>query len=151
MHRILRPSGFTLIELCLLLVLFGVLSSLAVPSLSASLARARTGALLNRLTGDLYLARSLAAREGRSVRVRLEPASGCAERYEVVADDGRVLRRVTAGPARTAVCLRSNVPGAMRVNSRGMLTGSPRRVIATSGRAADSITISLVGRVYRWR
>lgn len=151
MQPLFRSSGFTLIELCLLLVLFGVLSSLAVPSLSESLARARTGAVLNRLSGDLFLARSLAAREGRPVRVRFEPASGCADLYELVTEEGRVLRRVTANPARTGVCLRGNVPGAMRVNSRGMLIGSPRRVVARSGRAADSVTISLVGRVYRWR
>lgn len=150
MRPICRSAGFTLIELCLLLVLFGVLSSLAVPSLSATLARARTSAALSRFSGDLYLARSLAAREGRPVQVRFEPASGCAQRYELLADDGRVLRRVTAGPERTGVCLRSNVPWALRVNSRGMLVGSPRRVLATSGRAADSVTISLVGRVYRW-
>lgn len=151
MDRSGPPPGFTLIELCVLLVLFALLSSLAVPSLSATMARARTAAVLNRLSGDLFLARTLATRGGASVSLRFEPPEGCAERYELVSADGSVLRRVVMGGDASGVCLTSNVSRAMRVNSRGMLVGSPRTLHARSGRAVDSVTISMVGRVLRWR
>src|SRR5690606_1902637 len=146
-----HSAGFTLIELCLLLALFAILSAFAVPSFSATLAQARARASLDRLTGDLYLARALAARAGRPVSLRFEPAAGCAAHYLLLADDERVLRRVTAAPEVTGVCLRSNVARAMRIDARGMLVGSPRRLVATAGAAADSVTVSIVGRVYRWR
>jgi type II secretory pathway pseudopilin PulG len=150
MSRRWSSPGFTLIELSLLLVLFALLSALAIPSFSGTLSRARTRAALDRLAGDLFLARSLAARSGRPLRVRFGPAGECADFYEITGDTG-VLRRVTVRSGSAGVCLSSNVPGAMRVNSRGMLVGSPRTVWARSGGEADSATISIVGRVYRWR
>lgn len=148
-----RPAispGYTLIELCLLLVLFALLSSLAVPSLSGTLSAARTRAALDRLSADIFLARSMAARAGSPILVRFDPPSGCAEFYELTDATGAVLRRASTSVADTGVCLSSNVARAMKVNSRGMLTGSPRTLRAASGAARDSATISMVGRVYRW-
>jgi prepilin-type N-terminal cleavage/methylation domain-containing protein len=149
-----RPAsspGFTLIELIILLVVFALLSAMAVPSFSHALARARAAGTLNRLSGDVFLARALAARAGRPVLIRFTPSSGCADSYELLAEDGGVLRAVTTREEVTGVCLRSNAPQAMRVNGRGMLVGSPRRLYAASGAAVDSATVSMVGRVLRWR
>jgi hypothetical protein len=39
----------------------------------------------------------------------------------------------------------------MRIDARGILTGSPRTVRAAAGGVADSVVISIVGRVLRWR
>ena len=85
-------SGFTLIELCLLLVLFALLSALAVPSFSRTIAEARSRAVLDRLAGELFLARSLATRHSRPLLIRFDPATGCAASYAVVTDEGAVLR-----------------------------------------------------------
>ena len=147
-----RPSaaGFTLIELSVLLVLFALLSAMAVPSLSSILAHARARAALDRLAGDLFFARAVAARSGRPVYLRFVPATGCADGYLLVGQDDTVLRRVRTGREGSGVCLTSNVSRAMGVNSRGMLIGSPRTLHARSGRAADSATVSMVGRIYRW-
>jgi type II secretory pathway pseudopilin PulG len=143
-------AGFTLVELCVLLVLFALLSAMAVPSLTDTFARARGTAAMNRLAGDVFLARSLASRSGQPVLIRFEPSSGCADHYAIAREDGVLLRRVAMGLEDTGVCLGSNVARAMRVNSRGMLIGSPRKLYVRSGRAVDSATISIVGRVYRW-
>lgn len=143
-------AGFTLIELSILLVLFALLSALAVPSFSNTIARARARTALNRLTGDVYLARAVAARSARPVFIRFEPPTGCADEYVVAAGDGTVLRRVRMRRASTGVCLTSNVARAMGVNSRGMLIGSPRTLHVRSGRAVDSATVSIAGRVFRW-
>lgn len=142
-----RRDGFTLIELCLLLALFALLSALAVPSLSGVVARERARGTMNRLAADIHLARALAARAGSPVRLRFDPAEGCARRYLVEADDGAVLRRVEVG--RGGVCLSSNVTSPMYVNGRGMLSGSPRRLYAVSGAVTDSAVVSIVGRVLR--
>ena len=142
-----RSDGFTLAELCLLLVLFALLSALAVPSLSGTIAQSRVRGAMGRLTGDIHLARALAARSGQPVRIRFEPVEGCAERYLIEDHAGSVLRTVAVGADH--VCLSSNVTRPMLVNGRGMLSGSPRRIHARSGSAADSAVISIVGRVLR--
>lgn len=148
MARPSDPLGFTLIELCLLLVLFALLSALAVPSFSRTIAQTRTRAVLARLSGELFLARSLAARDGRPLRVRFNPAVGCAGDYAIVTDEGVVLRTVRLRS--DFVCLSSNVEWAMRVNARGMLVGSARTFVARSGSVTDSAVVSIIGRVHRW-
>lgn len=150
MPRLSDSSGYTLAELILLLVLFALLSAMAVPSFANVLARARIRATLDRLSGDVYLARSLAARGAQPISIRFDPSAGCATRYELVNLAGEVLRQVTTDPGDTGVCLESNVGRAMRVNARGLLVGSPRTIRASRGGVADSVTISMVGRVYRW-
>lgn len=142
-----RPAGFTLIELCILLVLFALLSALAVPSLSGTISQSRVRGAMGRLTGDIHLARALAARSGQPVRIRFEPADGCARRYLVEDATGAVIRSVAVGADQ--VCLSSNVSRPMFVNGRGMLSGSPRRIHARSGSAVDSAVVSIVGRVLR--
>jgi type IV fimbrial biogenesis protein FimT len=151
MSRRLPSPGFTLIELSLVLVLVAVLAGMALPSLSRTMSRARVDSVLARLTGDIFLARSLAARDARPLRLRFIPASGCAESYEIVTDADEVLRRVTVGPDGAGACLSSNVSRAMRIDARGVLAGSPRTVRAVSGGVSDSVTISIVGRVLRWQ
>lgn len=149
MPRRLPPSGFTLVELSLILVLFALLAAMAVPSLSGTLSAARVDGVLSRLSADIYLARSLAVKDGRPLSIRFTPPVGCAAHYEIATDAGEVLRRVTVDPGGAGVCLTSNVTRAMRIDGRGVLTGSPRTVRATAGRAADSVAISIVGRLLR--
>lgn len=144
-------AGFTLIELALLLALLSLLSALAVPSFSGTLASARTRSTLDRLSADLYLARAQALRDGRAIQIRFDPPEGCAGQYEIVAVVDAVSSIVQRRLTDPGVCLRSNATTPLRVNARGMLIGSPRKLYASSGGVVDSLSISFVGRVHRWR
>lgn len=146
----LGRSGYTLIELVVLLVLTALLSSLAVPSFSRVISSFRTRGALARLASDLYLARAMALESGQTITLRFDPPSGCARRYEVVDAVGTVRRQVSRDLADSGVCLESNVERAIRVDGRGLLIGSPRTIRARRGSVADSMTISMVGRIYRW-
>lgn len=144
-------AGFTLIELALLLALLSLLGALAVPSLSGTLAGARTRSTLDRLTADLYLARAQALRDGHAIQIRFQPPEGCASRYEIVAGIDQASPVVQQRIPDPDVCLRSNSATPLRVNARGMLIGSPRKLYASSGGVIDSLSISFIGRVHRWR
>lgn len=145
-----RSGGYSLIELIVALVLVGIVASTAVPSLASYLQRRRVQTALDRVTADLYFARAAAARLGAPVRVRFTPIRGCAETYQVRTAGGDVLRTVRLDLEAPGVCVRSNVRRDLIIDSRGMLVGSQRKLRATSGSEADSLSISLVGRVYRW-
>ena len=146
-----RPvAGHTLVELLVALTLLAILASIAAPALGAEVRRMRVRATLDRLTADIYRARATAAARGTRVTLAFEPLDGCATGYVLARrDDGAVLARETL-PARARPCLTSNAPRAMSFDTRGMLLGSPRTIRARMGDQADSITISIAGRVYRW-
>lgn len=145
-----HPAGATLVELLFVLLILGVLLSLAVPSFRAQIQRQRVRAVLDRVTSDLFYARAVAARNQVSVSIRLNPAGACVEAYEVRTEAGRVVRVVRVAEEYPGVCLTTNAPRELTVNARGLLIGSPRKLRATSGTQADSLSISIVGRVLRW-
>jgi prepilin-type N-terminal cleavage/methylation domain-containing protein len=127
----MRPrsrAGHTLLELLAALALLAVVAALAAPALVGAVHRARVRSALDLRTAAL----------------------GCASAYLLVRhDSGERLDSVPLDPRRD-VCLTSNVPAPIRIDSRGMLVGSPRTVRARAGATADSLAISIAGRVYRW-
>ncbi len=64
-----RRHAFTLIELTMVLVLVGVIAAVAMPRYANSLARYRAEQAAKRLQADLILARQLAVRGSRAVRI----------------------------------------------------------------------------------
>jgi type IV fimbrial biogenesis protein FimT len=62
-------SGFTLIELIIVMILIGILVAIGVPSFSSITTSSRMSAESNTLLGDLQYARAEAAREGSPVTV----------------------------------------------------------------------------------
>jgi prepilin-type N-terminal cleavage/methylation domain-containing protein len=146
-----RRAGFTLIELLTALVIVGVLTSLAAPRFSAQLHRLRVRAALDELAAVIVRARGLAVRRGTRIVVRFRPSHGCARAY-VIAEpaSGEVLDSVVLPDPGRNVCVRSNNRRHLAINSRGVLIGSPRTIRARAGTQADSLTISIAGRVYRW-
>jgi len=147
-HR--PPSGHTLPELLAILVLLGLLSALAAPSMREGIRRARVRAALQQLAADLYRARAHAARSGREMRVRFSPApSGCAREYALEdVREGRTIRATDVESVAPGVCLRVSGAPSIRIDARGMPVGAARKVRASLGPVSDSLSISMVGRVY---
>lgn len=153
--------GITLIEILVVLVLILILISLASPSLSGMVDRARTRAALDRITTDLFHARMLAVREGERVVLRFEEDPSCphggsgtgTRSYRMFVRGSRP-REVKAVDLRTeaaGVCVSTNQSDSVSFNSRGLLTGfNNRKIRASRGRAADSMAVSVVGRAYRF-
>lgn len=142
-------GGHSLIELLAALATVAVLASLAAPALTGEVERIRVRAALDGLTADIYRARAIAALRGTRLNLALVPPRGCAAAYLIRRRrDGAVLDSVPL--PRGAPCLSSNVEAAISIDSRGMLVGSPRTIRARLGSHADSITVSIAGRVYRW-
>jgi prepilin-type N-terminal cleavage/methylation domain-containing protein len=144
-------EGVTLLELLVVLTLLGVALAAAAPSLGATLDRYRARSALDRVATDLFYARAYAVRSGRRVQLRFTPPDSCALSYALVRSDGLVLRTVTIATEVGRVCLTSNVPRAMSIDSRGVLIGSARTLRATAGGQADSAVVSLLGRILRAR
>ncbi|MGH8288084.1 MAG: GspH/FimT family pseudopilin [Steroidobacteraceae bacterium] len=64
-----RQSGFTLIELVIVMILVGILAAIGIPSFRSITTSSRMSAESNTLLGDLQYARAEAAREGEPVTV----------------------------------------------------------------------------------
>ena len=153
--------GFTLTELVLVISIVAILATLAAPSMAGMLARWRTQNALNLLTGDLYYARMLALKSGRSVTVRLvadpacvvEPgaaAAGRAWQVSIRSSPPRPVRLGSLAAGDVVACVQSNRSDSLVFDSRGLINPPGNRTVwARSGNARDSLSISVVGRVLR--
>jgi type II secretion system protein H len=68
-----RSSGFTLIEICLVLALLVVIASIAVPLMTGSFEHQRLSSAADKLRAGLTRARLSAMRSGQTYVVRVEP------------------------------------------------------------------------------
>lgn len=103
-----QQVGFTLIELLMTVVIFGVLLSVAAPSMRAVAQNSRLTAAHNELTGSLQLARSEAVKRRTSVSVCARATnSTCGEDWRtgwlVFTDDGATLGTVDSDETVLAV------------------------------------------------
>lgn len=153
-------AGFTLHELTVVVVVFGIAAAISAPRLDRLAALARTRGAANRLAADLAYTRQLATRTGCSARLVLERSGGCdasagwtaGHRYRVLRcgrDSVVAVRdlRVDGAP----LCVASNGPAAVVFRSNGVLAGFNNRtiVIRQGTYPADTLTLSAVGRVRR--
>lgn len=154
------PRGFTLVELLIVLVLMAIALSVVAPAFGAIADRARTRGALNQLTGDLFYARMLAVRAGRQAVLRFEPDPACAprrggkavsRRYRIVVREvpERLVKVVELGDA-PGLCLEVGRSDSIAFNGRGLLAVQNRKVWAWRGAVGDSLSLSAVGRTYRW-
>jgi prepilin-type N-terminal cleavage/methylation domain-containing protein len=126
------PTGFTLVETMVVLVLMGLMMGLAAPRMNGFFHRTAVDGLADRLVGEVAHARMIAIRQGNPVELRLASAgtAGTPMTLQIVevAPDGPVVRRnVDLRDGDAVVALQSLVGGThasdvrLRFNTRGLL------------------------------
>ena len=148
-----RLRGFSLLEVLTALVVAGIAVSLAVPRLDGVVRRERVRAALNHLAGDLEFTRIAAVRSGAGAVLRLVDDPRCPGRggigYHVSYRGSTAILRSSPAPDGQPVCYEVNADS-IAFNSRGLLAPFNNRTVrAVQGDARDSLTVSVVGRIYR--
>lgn len=76
-HSVQRDSGFTAIELMVVVAIVAILATLALPSFNYVVYRYRVRQAVEDLSGSIYQARAEAIKRGGRVTFRKASASGC--------------------------------------------------------------------------
>jgi len=140
----MRRAGFTLLELLVVLLLTGLLLSLALPRVSALRDRSAVRSGMSELGASFSTARGAAIARRATVAVVLDTAAGA---VEVRAGGQTLLRR----PLRSiyGIRLSSNRDSAV-YDPRGLGYGVTNlTVVVRRGGTVDTLTMSRLGRV-RW-
>lgn len=140
-----RRRGFTLIELMITLVVFGILVGLAAPAMSGWINRNRLTGAVNQLTGDISYARMLAVRSGQRVTLQLGATTYTITR----ADRTEPSKRVDLAREHPGLALGWETD-ALTFDSRGLLLNGATNQITVSRNGTSSVlSVSLTGRVTR--
>lgn len=153
-------GGFSLAEVMVVIVVFGIMAMIAMPKWEGVLARIRTRGAAARVAADIAYTRQMAARTGRRARLEIEPSADCpppdfgaaGHRYRIIIS-GRdsvaalVDLRMDAGP----VCLTSNQSSRIVFTSNGLTAGFNNRTLSLrqGNHKPTLLTVSAVGRVRR--
>ena len=113
-------SGFTMVELMIVVAIAGILLALAAPSFTESMGRRRLEGVANELRSDLHFAKSQAASSNTSVSL-VTTTSGY-----TISNSGTTFKQAT-------------LDSTVRVTNAATITFEPYRSFAT---ASASITIS---------
>lgn len=143
-------AGFTLVELAVVLVLLGILTTLAAPNMAAYIRGTNVDRALGELKGDIAYTRMLAIRSGQSAQLEVQSAGTA---YVIKVDgSGRDAKRVDLSRDFGGVSLAppSTVLG---FNSRGLLvpsfTGDEIKITAQQGSSGASLSVLRSGRASR--
>jgi prepilin-type N-terminal cleavage/methylation domain-containing protein len=137
-------AGVTLVELCLVLALVGVLASIAMLHVARYLDRAAARAAIAEAATVVLRARDEAVAQRTPVSVRIDTVAAALE----LSARGIVLSRASLGHAH-GVAL-STTRDTLTYDVRGLGYGAANlTMVARRGAAADSRVVSRLGRV-RW-
>jgi prepilin-type N-terminal cleavage/methylation domain-containing protein len=148
--RLRRDAGFSLIEIVVVLAMMGIVAALAQPSLDAYVNRSKTRRALDRMSGDIAMARILAVRSGD--RAVLEVSGPDSYRVWVESVPVDTIRVVSLADDYAGVQLQApTADGRLVFNGRGLLVtpGTGLMIARLGGGVADTLKITAAGRVYR--
>ena len=159
MRAIGARGGYTLTELIVTLVIFGILMAIAAPRFDAMLAHVRARGALNRVAVHLAYTRQMAVRTGGRARLEVEPSPDCPPprfgaagyRYRIFAGGDSLVYLVNLRLDGGRVCLTTNQSAEVVFNSRGLVVGFNNRTMSVrqGSHPPVSLTVSAVGRVLR--
>ncbi len=144
-----KNSGFTIIELLIILVIIGIMASVAVPSYQGMVARNALTNHTNAIVGFLQLARSEAVTRRTATQVcpstNLTSCSGTNMALGAIILQGTTVLKVL--PATTAN-LTSSGTGSLTYSSDGTSTTTGTWTVASSNSSVKSkiITVNATGR-----
>ena len=144
------PFGFTLVELLVAITLMGIALALAAPRFGRVAEGVRVRRTLDLLVSELYRTRMTAVEVGGATQLLLvADAEGCTRAL-------RLQRTVPSALASSEMtldlpnlCLRHTGDSIVAFNGRGMLRPPTRSFFISHGVTADSVVISIAGRVRR--
>lgn len=141
--------GYTLAELLVVIVIAGIVATIAVPKLSNVVRHLSARSAVSTVVSDLMLARTQAVREGRTVSLRVTGTAAYQVTVDVGANPVRTLKTVNVAGTQQSVTL-GPTGTTVSFDPRGMLrAGSGSELRIMRGTQTDTISISAVGRVYR--
>jgi len=150
-------SGFSLIELSIVVAIAAVLAAVALPNMLAQSTKAKLRGAVSNLRGDLQTAKMMAIRENAVVVVNL-----FANRYEVFLDNGaganagnwacdadeRLLIRRQMEPGVSIDLAATNLDNdRTRFNDRGLPENFGRIVLVNSQAGQRQINVNRLGRI----
>jgi type IV fimbrial biogenesis protein FimT len=137
-----RTAGFSMMELMIVVVIMGIIASIAMPAMGGMVSRQRLDSATRQLTQDVGYARMLAVRSGEPTRV------------EITAGGYQIFRGTATTPLRS-VNLAQEYPGVsastgtVRFNTRGMLQpGAAVDLSLQHGPRTRQMQVFPTGRVY---
>lgn len=152
LHRARR--GFTLPEMLAVLVIMGIMAAMAGPRLARWVQTISQRSAANQLVADLGRARALAAREGRTVSLRLVNSTT----YRVTIDraDGTAdsqVKQVDLSQMNRATTFVTAAGSRISFDSRGLYRADSgtRELVVQRGTLRDTVRVTSVGRPSRAR
>jgi type II secretion system protein H len=144
LHRT-RRAAYTFIEVTIVLVILGVLTSLAVPRYAAASRSLRVNHAANVVASDLELAAAMAVQRHSAVDLRVR--RGAPGYSLVVRATGQVvLERTLAGDSEWKLASLTSTPAGVSVFSNGTVS-SPLRLVLSDGGHRRTVTMSRAGLV----
>ena len=143
--KLLRPRGFTIIELMVVVAVAGILLATAVPSFTDATARARLEGAANELSVDLQYARSEAVRRRTTATLTVDAdGSGYTLTYFDPASADNVNFKTVTMPATVTVTANATV---QFTSLRGLASAQTIDARSTKTTATLRVATNATGRV----